>query len=141
MWRTIACAAGGLVLAGAAVYSLNAAQSAGGLDLSFLYQQRSPAKSDRLSMPEIAPAGGFAVSFNLPSQNTTVVAKSPALQPVVKVITTLRIPRDPVPVQSVRENNRPEQTARKPKLPEGCEPSFSPVTVPSLAHVASRCTS
>lgn len=139
MWRKIACAAGGLALAGAAAYGLTATQSAGGLDLSFLYNQRPAVKSDRLSMPAVEPASGFAISYNLPSQNTTVVAKNPALSPIVQ--SAVRFPRDPVPVRSVRPNAKPEEIARKPKLPEGCEPSFSPVTVPSLAHIAGRCTS
>ena len=139
MWRKIACAAGGLVLAGAAAYGLNATQSAGGLDLSFLYNQRPAVKSDRVSMPAVEPASGYAISFNLPAQNTTVVAKNPPLPPIAQ--SSIRFPRDPVPVQSVRPNNKPEELARKPRLPEGCEPYFSPVTVPSLAHIAGRCTS
>jgi hypothetical protein len=139
MWRTIACAAGGLALAGAAAYGLTATPGAGGLDLSFLYRQHSTAKSDRLSMPAVAPASGFAMTLDVPSQNTTIVAKNPPMQPILQ--SAVRIPRDPIPVQSVRPKQRPEEMARKPKLPEGCESSFSPVTVPSLAHVASRCTS
>ncbi len=139
MWRKIACAAGGLLLAGAAAYGLNATQSVGGLDLSILYPQRPAAKSDRLSMPSVEPASGFAISFNLPAQNTTVVAKNPPLQPIVQ--SAVRFPREPIAVQSVRPQQRPEEIARKPKLPEGCEPSFSPVTVPSLAHIAGRCMS
>jgi hypothetical protein len=38
------------------------------------------------------------------------------------------VPREPV---------KPAPTARE--LPFGCEPSFSPVTVPSMAHIAGRC--
>lgn len=142
MWRKTACAAAGLVLAGAAAYALNPAQSAAGagiFDLSFLYSQRSTAregrKGDRLSLPVAVPASGFALSFNLPSQQTTVIAKNPPMPPVLQ--SAVRFPRDPLPVRSVK----PEEVARKPKLPEGCEPAFSPVTVPSLAHIASRCAS
>ena len=32
----------------------------------------------------------------------------------------------------------PEQTGKR-RIMDGCDPMFSPVTVPSLAHVAGRC--
>ena len=32
----------------------------------------------------------------------------------------------------------PEPTERRPIM-DGCEPAFSPVTMPSMAHLASRC--
>lgn len=137
MWRKTACAAAGLVLAGAAAYALTPTQSGAGIsmfDLSFLYSPRAAAKGDRLSRP-VVPASGFAISFNLPEQKTTVVAKNPPMPPVVQ--SAIRFERNPTPVHSVK----PQQRARKPQLPEGCEPAFSPVTVPSLAHVASRCAS
>ena len=45
-----------------------------------------------------------------------------------------------VPVQTIQNPARPirEQTDKR-TLMDGCEPSFSPVTVPSMAHVAGRC--
>ena len=50
------------------------------------------------------------------------------------------VPRNPV--RDVSENElREEDAVRARNLPEGCEPSFSPVTVPALAHVAARCMS
>ena len=127
----------GLVLAGAAAYALTPTQSGAGsmFDLSFLYSPRAAAKGDRLSLPVSVPASGFAYSFNLPAQRTTVVGKYPPMPPVVQ--SAIRFERNPTPVHSVK----PEQRARKPKLPEGCESAFSPVTVPSLAHIASRCAS
>lgn len=139
MWRKTACAAAGLALALAAAYGLTSTQSGAGplLDISFLYQQRSTAKGDRLPVSAIPPASAFAFSFNLPEQNTTVVAKNPSLPTTVSAV---RFPRDQVPVHSVKPQERPD-VAQKPKLPEGCEPPFSPVTVPSMAHVAGRCTS
>jgi hypothetical protein len=33
----------------------------------------------------------------------------------------------------------PQQPAVKQRIMDGCEPAFSPVTVPSMAHLASRC--
>ena len=32
-----------------------------------------------------------------------------------------------------------KEEAVKPKIMDGCEPAFSPVTVPALAHIAGRC--
>lgn len=45
-----------------------------------------------------------------------------------------RIPTPPVRV-------RPVDGKAKGKLPIGCESSFSPVTVPAMAHVSARCLS
>ena len=50
--------------------------------------------------------------------NTIAVKKAPA-----------QAPRKPAPT---------EQSDKRPIL-DGCEPSFSPVTVPSMAHIAGRC--
>ena len=52
-----------------------------------------------------------------------------------------------IEVAAVNESTRkirevPNENARrdkKPKLPVGCEPSFSPVTTPSMANVTGRC--
>jgi len=141
MWRKTACAAAGLAVAFAAAYGLTSTQSGASghlFDLSFLYPQHSNAKAkgDRLPISGIVPASAFAISFNLPDQAITVVAKNPALPPVVS---SVRFPRNPAPAYSVR----PQQPdlGQRPKLLEGCESSFSPVTVPSMAHVAGRCAS
>jgi hypothetical protein len=129
MWRKTACAAAGLALALAAAYALTPTQSGAGSPATL-------AKSDRLPVPAAVPASAFAISFNLPHQAMTVVAKNPRLPAAV---TSIRYPRDPAPAQAWKPAEQP--VAQKPRLPEGCEPSFSPVTVPSLAHVAGRCTS
>jgi hypothetical protein len=43
------------------------------------------------------------------------------------------------PAETAREVIRgPEQTNKR-RIMDGCDPMFSPVTVPSLAHVAGRC--
>jgi hypothetical protein len=55
-----------------------------------------------------------------------------------------------VPVSISVKRNVPDQSSRQTPLPDpeptdrtplldGCEPAFSPVTVPSMAHRASRC--
>ena len=43
------------------------------------------------------------------------------------------------PTETAREIvKNPEQSA-KPRILDGCDPMFSPVTVPSMAHLAGRC--
>jgi hypothetical protein len=43
------------------------------------------------------------------------------------------------PTETAREIvKNPEQSA-KPRIMDGCDPMFSPVTVPSMAHLAGRC--
>jgi hypothetical protein len=45
-----------------------------------------------------------------------------------------------VPLQRVKDPARPvRDQSDKRILMDGCEPSFSPVTVPSMAHIAGRC--
>lgn len=49
----------------------------------------------------------------------------------------------PVPIYEINEragdNNIKRPAPRAPKVPFGCEPSFSPVAAPSLAHHTGRC--
>ena len=43
------------------------------------------------------------------------------------------------PTETARETvKNPEQSA-KPRIMDGCDPMFSPVTMPSMAHLAGRC--
>ena len=45
------------------------------------------------------------------------------------------------PTETAREIvKNPEQSA-KPRILDGCDPMFSPVTTPSMAHLAGRCVS
>jgi hypothetical protein len=45
-----------------------------------------------------------------------------------------------VPVETVKNPARPiREQSDKRTLMDGCESSFSPVTVPSMAHIAGRC--
>ena len=43
------------------------------------------------------------------------------------------------PIETVRDAPREPVEAAKPKILDGCEPAFSSVTVPALAHISSRC--
>lgn len=137
MWRKTACAAAGLALAFAAAYGFNhSTRSDGSLDLSVLYPRHSPAKGDRLPLTQAVPDSTFALSFNLPHHATSVVTKN---APLPARVTLVRFPRDPAPAAKPQPDLA--QKPQLPELPEGCEPSFSPVTMPALAHIAGRCMS
>jgi hypothetical protein len=49
-----------------------------------------------------------------------------------------------VPRSAIRRPSEPPEKPVRPtparrQLPPGCEPSFSPITVPAMAHIAGRC--
>lgn len=139
MTRETICAAGGLAIACATAYSLALlAQppAATSLDLRWLY---TPVKADRLPVTQRPPADQAVVAFDLPAQNTTIVAKGPVRFRVESAVETPRPRVRTIPVQPVRE--LPSDEAKKEKLPEGCEPAFSPVTTPAFAHIGVRCDS
>jgi hypothetical protein len=43
------------------------------------------------------------------------------------------------PVETARDINRTPEPKNRERIMDGCDPLFSPVTVPALAHVAGRC--
>jgi hypothetical protein len=47
-----------------------------------------------------------------------------------------RQPARQMPVQLIR---KPSGQKQKPQLMDGCDPLFSPVAVPQMAHVSGRC--
>ena len=51
---------------------------------------------------------------------------------------TIAIKRSPVRTAPPAKPAPTEQTDKRQIL-DGCEPSFSPVTVPAMAHIAGRC--
>ncbi len=80
-----------------------------------------PAKQDRLAPPRPS-ARVQVVSINDPASRTTTLNK-------IETRATRNSP--------VRE--LPSGGAEKDKLPDGCEPSFSPVAAPSMANISGRC--
>jgi hypothetical protein len=68
--------------------------------------------------------------------------------PILEVNRTAKGDRLALP-DSIAVKKAPAETAREPRpireqtdkrrIMDGCDPLFSPVTVPSLAHVAGRC--
>jgi hypothetical protein len=82
----------------------------------------STAKQDRLAAPK-ASNDIKVVAITDPASKTTVLSKiEVAAKPV----------RSPV-------REMPRSSAQKEKLPVGCDPSFSPVAMPAMAHVTGRC--
>jgi hypothetical protein len=139
MLRKTTCTAAGLALACAAASTLlifGQPSEATNLDLRWLYPV---AKEDRLPVTRVPPADHTTVVSALPSQNMTIVAKRPTASVMESAVRTPRNTIRTLRIQPVREvpNEKPERE----KLPEGCEPAFSPVTVPALAHVGARCDS
>ena len=43
------------------------------------------------------------------------------------------------PTETARETVKNPEQDGKPRIMDGCDPMFSPVTVPSMAHLAGRC--
>jgi hypothetical protein len=75
-----------------------------------------------------------------PVNNVTIVTKGLQLPEVTVRQHSSSVVR-PVPVNELQEQarDRKSPTRRDRKLPVGCEPMFSPVAAPSLAHHAGRC--
>jgi hypothetical protein len=75
-----------------------------------------------------------------PVNNVTVVTKDVKL-PEVTVRQERSSAVKTVPINEIKEQARDEKprTPRGPKVPVGCEPSFSPVAAPSMAHHTGRC--
>jgi hypothetical protein len=140
MLRKTTCAVVGIALACAAGYSLFSvlaqSQALSSLDLRWIY---TSAKQDRLPVDAVRN-GGTVVLLDRASHATTIVTRVPARRVMESAVQTPR-PTSvrTVPVQPVREV--PNEEATKQRLPEGCEPAFSPVTTPAFAHIGVRCDS
>jgi hypothetical protein len=141
MLRKTTCAVGGIAIACAAACSLALIarpQALADLDLRWLH---TSAKADRLPVP-MSLDGNDVLTFDLPAQSTTIATRNP-VRP--RVESAIRIPRPAtvrtIPIQPVREVPNEETQSKTERLPEGCEPAFSPVTTPAFAHISVRCDS
>jgi hypothetical protein len=67
-----------------------------------------------------------------PVTNATLVAKDVVL-PEITIRDSGRSAVNPVPVEV------PARAPERAKLPPGCDPAFSPLTLPSLSRLPSRC--
>ena len=128
MKRLASCIGGGLLTALAfavlapSILGVSAARSAS-FDARWIAPEPAR-KQDRISSARIN-AEGKLLSYQDVAAQTTVVIKIPAA------------PADAGRNAPWREI--PQGSMRKQKLPDGCEPAFSPVAVPSMAHITGRC--
>jgi len=53
--------------------------------------------------------------------------------------TTLKMKKAPAETETARDTLKNPKPAAKKQIMDGCDPMFSPVTVPAMAHVAGRC--
>lgn len=161
MWRKTACAVSGIVLVCAAVYglsSIDSRSSAANFDLRWLYPA---SKGDRLPVVQMRPVNvdDVVMAFNVPSAKTTIAAKGPTLirterdrighteSAVVRAgqsaqasrVKVRTLPVNPVRTVPIDEKQDTKDVKKKERLPVGCEPAFSPVTNPAMAHISSRC--
>ena len=113
-----------LVLAALApsILGISAARSAS-FDARWLAAEPAR-KQDRVAAPRATAETQLIAHQDIAAQ-MTVIIKVPA-----------------APANAVRNlpwREIPQGSMRKQKLPDGCEPSFSPVAVPSMAHITGRC--
>lgn len=143
MWRTAICAVGGLSAACAAIYVPASFTTTAAADASTFEARWQAvgvaAKADRLLPPRAEDSDRILVTVSVPAAQTSVVMKQARKTGDAALLLRVQ-PVRAVPVPPIR--SAPKQDAGdKDKLPEGCEPSFSPVTTPSMAHVSGRCLS
>lgn len=87
-----------------------------------------------------------AIIAALPAANSIAASNSePAVMQVNRAAKGDRLvePRSiavkKAPVQLPSHKPTPTEQTDKRQILDGCEPSFSPVAVPSMAHIAGRC--
>jgi hypothetical protein len=73
-------------------------------------------------------AGAWAKAEPAHGVNRTLKGDRLAVVPRTVRTTPYQAPREPVRPMPVRR-----------ELPPGCEPSFSPIATPAMAHIAGRC--
>jgi hypothetical protein len=80
-------------------------------------------------------ADSFGATRPTPRYDVNRAIKSDRL-----LVPNMTVAKRRVPTETVRQTpNQPAEEAAKPKLLDGCEPAFSSVTVPSMAHISGRC--
>ncbi|MFN3348360.1 hypothetical protein [Pseudorhodoplanes sp.] len=137
MVRKIACAAGGIALAGAAAFIVPVAGQ-GDVRVS----QSTTGKSDRLPVARVE-AETSTIRIQVAAQAVTIATKIPAigkLESALKPAPATPRTIDPVRDVTADDDQKPDMNETK-RLPVGCEPAFSPVTQPDLAHIGVRCDS
>ena len=82
---------------------------------------------------------GAATKELPPKVEVNRVVKGDRISPPMTIAVRKPAPAQREPI-SMREPARPAKPeTKRQKIMDGCEPSFSPVVVPSMAHLAGRC--
>ena len=61
-----------------------------------------------------------------------------AVEPIL-VVGSVALDTVHTPTETARETIKNPAPGEKPRIMDGCDPMFSPVTMPSMAHLAGRC--
>jgi hypothetical protein len=83
-----------------------------------------------------AAKGIGAATKEIPDVQVNRAAKGDRMAEQRTISRKTPVQREPV---ATRGPLVPPEPAVKQRIMDGCEPAFSPVTVPSMAHLASRC--
>ncbi len=81
---------------------------------------------------------GLIPFFADPTIGAGIAAKAPSVS-VNRQFKGDRLPVANAPSVARPGLSRQEQSSKPPKMPVGCEGSFSPISSPRLAHVIGRC--
>jgi hypothetical protein len=81
---------------------------------------------------------GLVPFFAEPTVGAGITAKAPSFS-VNRQFKGDRLPVAGAPSAARRGLSTQEQSPKPPKIPVGCEGSFSPISSPRLAHVVGRC--
>ena len=91
-------------------------------------------------LPVVADSFGAAVVESARSYQVNRAIKTDRL-----MAPNMTVAKRKVPVETLRppvresEDAKPGETPKKREALDGCEPLFSPVSVPTLAHLSGRC--
>lgn len=81
---------------------------------------------------------GLIPFFSDPTVGAGIAAKAPSFS-VNRQFKGDRLPLSDAPGIARRGLSTREQSSKPPRIPVGCEGSFSPISSPRLAHIVGRC--
>jgi hypothetical protein len=81
---------------------------------------------------------GLIPFFADPTVGAGIAAKAPSFS-VNRQFKGDRLPVSGAPTVARRGLSTQDQSSKPPKMPVGCEGSFSPISSPRLAHIVGRC--
>ena len=88
-----------------------------------------------------SPALAQRVGHDPHAGHQAAAKKAPAKKLTAKKSAAKKTAVKKAPTETARDTSRNPKPAAKRQIMDGCDPMFSPVTVPAMAHVAGRCVS